>query len=84
MVIHGGGNLVTKWMARQGLRPKFSKGLRVTDNVSLEIVVAVLTGLINKNLVASLISIGGKALGISGVDGGMLISEKRNDILGFV
>ena len=84
MIIHGGGNLVTKWMARQGLRPKFSKGLRVTDSVSLEIVVAVLTGLINKNLVASLISIGGKALGISGVDGGMLISEKRNDILGFV
>ena len=50
MVIHGGGNLVTKWMARQGLRPKFSKGLRVTDNVSLEIVVAVLTGLINKTI----------------------------------
>lgn len=84
MIIHGGGNLVTKWMARQGLRPKFSKGLRVTDSESLEIVVAVLTGLINKNLVASLLSIGGKALGISGVDGGMLVSEKRNDILGFV
>ena len=84
MVIHGGGKVVTQWMARQGLRPKFSKGIRITDDVSLEIVVAVLTGLINKNLVASLISSGGKSVGISGVDGGMLISEKRNETLGFV
>ena len=51
VVVHGGGNVISQWMQQQGLAPKFVNGLRVTDAPSLEIVVAVLGGLINKELV---------------------------------
>ena len=84
VVVHGGGKVITDWMARQGVRPKFVRGLRVTDAASLEIVVAVLTGLINKTLVASLHTLGGKAIGLSGADGGMLEARIRDPELGFV
>ena len=52
VVVHGGGKIISEWMEKQGVRPRFVRGLRVTDEPSLDIVVAVLTGLINKNLVA--------------------------------
>jgi acetylglutamate kinase len=82
--VHGGGKVITEWMEKQGVRPKFVRGLRVTDAPSLDIAVAVLTGLINKTLVASLLTIGGKAMGISGADGGMLIGRIKDPELGFV
>ena len=44
VVVHGGGNVISQWMQRQGIPPRFVRGLRVTDAASLEIVVAVLTG----------------------------------------
>ena len=72
VVVHGGGNAISQWMQRQGTVPRFVRGLRVTDVKSLEIVVAVLTGLVNKQLVAALVGLGAKALGMSGVDGGLL------------
>ena len=72
VVVHGGGQAITQWMQRQGLPPRFIRGLRVTDGPSLEIVVAVLTGLINKQLVAAITALGGKVIGLSGVDGGIL------------
>jgi acetylglutamate kinase len=84
VVVHGGGPVITQWMQRQGIRPRFVNGLRVTDAASLEIVVAVLTGLINKELVALLHGMGGKAMGISGIDGGMLEARVANPDLGFV
>ena len=84
VVVHGGGKVITDWMARQGVRPKFVRGLRITDAASLEIVVAVLTGLINKTLVASLHALGGRAIGLSGADGGMLQARIRDPELGFV
>ena len=84
IVVHGGGNLVSQWMERQGSVPRFVRGLRVTDAQSLEIATAVLTGLVNKQLVASLISLGGKALGMSGVDGGLLEAEIADQELGYV
>ncbi len=84
VVVHGGGDLISQWMQRQGTRPKFVRGLRVTDAESLEIVVAVLTGLVNKQLVAALLSRGGETIGFSGVDGGLLQARIANPQLGFV
>ena len=84
VVVHGGGNVITQWMQRQGLPPRFVNGLRVTDAPSLDIVVAVLTGLINKELVSMLQRLGGRAIGISGIDGGLLEAWVANPDLGFV
>tara|TARA_Y100000588_G_scaffold117482_1_gene128593 strand:+ start:3280 stop:4158 length:879 start_codon:yes stop_codon:yes gene_type:complete len=84
VVVHGGGKIITEWMNRQGVRPKFVKGLRVTDKGSLDIVVSVLSGLINKQIVADINAIGGKAVGISGVDGTILEAEISEPELGFV
>ena len=84
VVIHGGGQVITQWMEKQGTIPSFVKGLRVTDASSMEIVAATLGGLVNKNLVASIQRLGGKALGMSGVDGGMLQAEILDPELGFV
>ena len=84
VVVHGGGKVISDWMVKQGIRPRFVRGLRVTDPPSLEIVVAVLTGLVNKSLVASISALGGKAMGISGADGGMLQARIRDPELGLV
>lgn len=84
VVVHGGGKIISEWMEKQGVRPKFVNGLRVTDAASLDIVVAVLTGLINKSMVASLQALGGKAIGLSGVDGGMLQADVKDTELGLV
>jgi acetylglutamate kinase len=84
VVVHGGGPVITQWMQRQGIRPRFVGGLRVTDAPSLEIVVAVLTGLINKELVSRVHHLGGRAIGISGIDGGLLEARIANPELGYV
>ena len=84
VVVHGGGNVISQWMQRQGIPPRFVNGLRVTDAPSLEIVVAVLTGLINKELVSLLHGLGGRAIGISGIDGGLLEARIANPELGYV
>ena len=84
VVVHGGGKIISDWMAKQGVMPRFVRGLRVTDEPSIEIVVAVLTGLINKNLVASMVELGARTIGISGADDGMLRANIRDPELGLV
>lgn len=84
VVVHGGGKVISDWMAKQGVMPRFVRGLRVTDAPSLDIVVAVLTGLINKNLVASIVELGARSIGISGADDGMLRANIRDPELGLV
>jgi len=84
VVVHGGGNVISQWMQRQGLAPRFVGGLRVTDAPSLEIVVAVLTGLINKELVSMMQEFGGRTVGLSGIDGCMVEAKIGNPELGFV
>ena len=84
VVVHGGGNVISEWMRLQGVQPQFVNGLRVTDAASLEIVVAVLGGLINKELVSQLRALGGRAMGISGIDGGLLDAYIGDPDLGFV
>ena len=84
VVVHGGGNVISQWMQRQGLAPRFVGGLRVTDAPSLEIVVAVLTGLINKELVSMMHEFGGRSVGLSGIDGCMVEAKIGKPELGFV
>jgi acetylglutamate kinase len=84
VVVHGGGKVISEWMEKQGVRPKFVNGLRVTDAQSLDIVVAVLGGLVNKSLVSLINSRGGRAIGLSGSDGAMVKAKISNPDLGYV
>ena len=84
VVVHGGGALISEWLSRHNVPTRFEQGLRVTDGESLEVVVAVLAGLVNKTLVASLAALGGRAVGLSGADGGLLRAHIRDERLGFV
>ncbi len=72
VVVHGGGNVVGDWSLRMGIQPQFRDGLRVTDDATLEVVVAVLAGLVNSRIVAHLVAAGRPAIGLTGVDGGLL------------
>jgi acetylglutamate kinase len=84
VVVHGGGAAVSAWLTRAGIEPKFVRGLRVTDAATLDVVVAVLAGLVNKQLVAELASLGAPAVGLSGADSMILQAERYDDDLGFV
>ena len=84
VVVHGGGKTISDWMAAQNIRPVFRDGLRVTDRDSLQIVVATLGGLINKQLVAEMRAFGARAMGMSGADGDMLVARVKDPALGFV
>ncbi len=84
VIVHGGGNVISEWMQRQNLAPNFVNGLRVTDAPSLEIVVAVLGGLVNKELTAQMQQLGGPTIGISGMDGCLLQAQVANPDLGYV
>jgi len=72
VLVHGGGAEVTRWSERLGLVPRFDGGLRVTDQDTLEVAVAVLAGLANKRLVASLRAHGVDSVGMTPVDGGVV------------
>jgi acetylglutamate kinase len=80
---HGGGDLVSRWLEIHGMESKFVGGLRVTDRDTLPVVVAVLAGLVNKELVAGINAQGGRAVGLSGADGGLIRARRRPE-LGFV
>ena len=69
VLVHGGGPEVSELMAKLGKKPEFVDGLRVTDKETVDIVQMVLAGKINKSLVNFIESKGGKAMGISGIDG---------------
>lgn len=84
VVVHGGGNIVTEWLKKQGIQTSFIRGERVTDLPALEIVTAVLGGLVNKQIVGTITALGGRAVGISGVDGALVQSKIGNTELGYV
>lgn len=84
IVVHGGGPLVGEWSKRLGLEPRFKDGLRVTDEATRDVAIAVLTGLANKRLVAALSSRGIRALGFSGADAGLLVVGRAEAALGYV
>ena len=84
VLVHGGGPEINDMMARVGKEPKFVDGLRVTDAETMEIVQMVLAGKVNKSLVNLLEMKGGKAMGLSGMDGGLIHARMKDELLGFV
>ena len=84
VVVHGGGAAVSDWLARLGVKATFVRGLRVTDAAALDVVVAVLGGLVNKTLVAELAALGAPATGMSGADALLLQAKTYDADLGFV
>ncbi|MBM4452156.1 MAG: acetylglutamate kinase [Chloroflexi bacterium] len=83
VVVHGGANTVTDWLSRLNIPTSFVRGLRVTDIESLKVVTAILAGLVNKELVADIWKLGGKAVGLSGADGGLIEAKNRTPELGY-
>jgi acetylglutamate kinase len=84
VVVHGGGSVISTWLERQGSLPRFVRGLRVTDAAGLEVVTAVLGGLVNTSLVAGIVKKGGRAVGLSGADDGLFQAEIVEPELGQV
>lgn len=84
VLVHGGGTEVAAWSHRLGLVPETADGLRVTDAATLEVVVAVLRGIVNTRLVAVFAANGVSAIGLSGVDGDLLRAERFDERLGSV
>ena len=84
VLVHGGGPEISELMAKLGKEPVFVDGLRVTDKETVDIVQMVLAGKVNKSLVNLLESRGGKAMGISGIDGRLIEAEMKNEKLGYV
>ena len=76
IVVHGGGPQIEAMLKRVGVQSHYAAGLRITDEQTLEIVEMVLAGLINKEIVGYINAAGGKAIGLSGKDGNMLIARK--------
>ena len=80
VLVHGGGKTIQTWQERLGLKASYVEGLRVTDVASLEVAEAVLSGLVNKRLVALLLQAGIQAVGISGVDAGLVrVTHMRHE-----
>jgi len=76
IVVHGGGPQIGKMLEKLGIKSEFKGGLRVTDQATVEVVEMVLAGSINKQIVGWLGTEGGKAVGLSGKDGNMVIARK--------
>lgn len=75
IVVHGGGPQIGKMLERLQIQSSFVDGLRVTDKATIEVVEMVLSGSINKSIVGAINKIGGKAVGLSGKDSGLVIAE---------
>ena len=76
VVVHGGGPQINQVLDRMGIRPKFVRGMRMTDAPTMDVVEMVLGGKVNKSIVALINRHGGKAVGLSGKDGGLIQAEK--------
>ncbi|MBP9175546.1 MAG: acetylglutamate kinase [Hyphomicrobiales bacterium] len=76
IVVHGGGPQINKMLDKLAVKAEFREGLRVTDQETMDVVEMVLAGSINKSIVASIQQAGGRAVGISGKDGSLMIAER--------
>ena len=86
ILVHGGGKEISRWVGKVGMEPRFVNGLRVTDADTMEVAEMVLNK-VNKTLVSMVQSLGVKAVGISGKDGGLLQVDKKlsnGEDIGFV
>jgi acetylglutamate kinase len=76
VVVHGGGKEIADLQIKLGLTPRFVEGLRVTDDASLAVAEMVLSGRVNKRIVAALLNAGADAIGLSGIDRGLVRAEQ--------
>ena len=84
VLVHGGGPEISETMERLGKQAQFVNGLRVTDKETVDIVQMVLAGKVNKSLVNLLQMKGGHAVGLSGIDGGIIEATMKDETLGYV
>ncbi len=84
VLVHGGGPEISDIMQKLGKKAEFVNGLRVTDKETVDIVQMVLAGKVNKTLVTLLETMGGRAMGISGMDGRLIEAKMKDEKLGYV
>ena len=84
VLVHGGGPEISQAMQKLGKEAVFVDGLRVTDKETIDIVQMVLAGKVNKDLVNLIQTKGGHAVGLSGIDGGIIEATAKNEVLGYV
>ena len=84
VVVHGGGPMINEMLDRLGIQSEFVRGKRVTDEATVEVVEMVLSGLVNKRIVQAINAEGGRAAGLSGKDGNLMICDPASADLGFV
>ena len=84
VIVHGGGAMITDWLRRLDIPSQFVDGLRSTNAEAIDVVVGVLRGVVNTQLVGRIVALGGRAVGLSGVDGGLVTAERYDGRLGFV
>lgn len=84
VVVHGGGPQINAMLDRLGVKSEFRDGRRVTDDATMQVVRMVLTGEVNPSIVSAITARGGRAVGLSGADDGMITVRQRDAALGFV
>ena len=84
VVVHGGQNRINEFLSKQGIPGRFAQGPPVSPEATLEVLVAILAGLVNTEIVAAINDWGGRAVGISGVDGAFIQGKMGNIQLGYV
>ncbi len=82
ILVHGGGPAINKMLTALNIQSHFHKGLRITDSDTMEVVQMVLTGKVNKDIVAQLNCLGGRAIGLSGKDGNLIEAKKMEPVHG--
>ncbi|MFY9174398.1 MAG: acetylglutamate kinase [Peptococcia bacterium] len=84
VIVHGGGPVINHWLNKVNHEAEFVNGLRVTDQDTMEIVEMVLAGKVNKGIVRQINHFGGKAVGLCGIDGGLIMANRKSSELGLV
>ena len=84
VVVHGGGKQMTRYLAERGVESRFVNGLRVTTGEVIDALLKIFTGSVNRTLVASLVAAGVPAVGLSGIDAGLVEAEQLDPALGAV
>ncbi len=84
VIVHGGGPMINNMLKRLDIKSEFVNGKRVTDAATMEVVEMVLSGVVNSNIVQAITEQGGRAVGVSGKDGGLIICEQEDPALGLV
>ncbi|MCI6030022.1 acetylglutamate kinase [Dialister succinatiphilus] len=84
ILVHGGGPEISAMLKKLSIESHFENGLRVTDDDTMEVVQMVLAGKVNKSLAADLSALGGRAVGLCGIDGGLIKVHQKSEKLGYV